>query len=137
LIEFIEAQLADDERRHPFCLVTIQFELVPAANTNQATETVVSATRRTLRPADLLFRSGQDEFVALLLNTELNAATAISLRVASALGALKSTGVLATVKIGLACAPLDAAEAERLLVVSRERVINNDTSDITPPGAIH
>jgi putative nucleotidyltransferase with HDIG domain len=137
LIEFIEAQLADDDRRHPFCLVTIQFELPPTVITKQATESVVSATRRTLRPADLLFRSGQDEFVALLLNTELNAATAISVRVASALGALKSTGVLTTVTVGLACAPLDAGEAERLLVVSRERAINNGTTGISPPGAIH
>jgi GGDEF domain-containing protein len=137
LLEFVEAQLADDERRHPFCLVTIQFELSASANTDQATESLVSGTRKALRPADLLFRSAQDEFVALLLNTEINAATAIGVRVASALSALKSSGVLASVRTGLACAPLDAAEAERLLVVSRERAINNGKSGISPPGAIH
>jgi putative nucleotidyltransferase with HDIG domain len=137
LIEFVEAQLADDERRHPFCLVTIEVELSPTGSANQATESVVSATRRTLRPADLLFRSGQNEFVALLLNTELKVATAISVRVNSALDALKSTGVLTTVRLGLACAPQDAREAERLLVVSRERAVKNGTSGISPPGSIH
>jgi putative nucleotidyltransferase with HDIG domain len=137
LLEFVEAQLADDERRHPFCLVTIQFELSSTSTPDRATESVVAGTRRALRPADLLFRSGRDEFVALLLNTELNAANAIGVRVASALAALKSSGVLATVRTGLACGPLDAADAEQLLVLSRERAINVGNSAIPPPGAIH
>jgi len=137
LLEFVEAQLADDERRHPFCLVTIQFELPPTASPDEATESIVSGTRRALRPADLLFRSGPKEFVALLLNTEVNAATVISVRVASVLGALTSSALVETVRLGLACAPFDATEAQRLLVVSRERAITNGTSGISPPGAIH
>ena len=137
LLEFVEAQLADDERRHPLCLVTIQYEVSPTASPVQATELVVSSTRRALRPADVLFRSERDELVALLLNTELNAATAIGVRVASALSALSSSGVLTNVRTGLACAPLDAAEADRLLVVARERAISNGKSGIPPPGAIH
>jgi putative nucleotidyltransferase with HDIG domain len=137
LIEFIEAQLADDERRHPFCLITIQFDLSPTKSADETTELVVSGTRRALRPADLLFRSGTHELVALLLNTERNAAIAIGTRVASALGTLKSNAVLGSVRLGLACAPLDAADAERLLVVSRERAVKNGTSDISPPEAIH
>jgi GGDEF domain-containing protein len=137
LVEFIEAQLADDERRHPFCLVTLQFEVPLTSSLNQATESVVSATRRALRPADLLFRTAENEFVALLLNTELNAATAIGVRVASALGTLRLGGVLTNMRLGLACAPLDAAEAERLLNVSRERAINNGPTGISSPRAIH
>jgi putative nucleotidyltransferase with HDIG domain len=137
LIEFIEAQLADDERGHPFCLVTIQFTAPPTNDPNRATESVVACTRRALRPADLLFRSGPDELVALLLNTERGAANAIGLRVASALGTLNSTGAIASLRLGLACAPLDAAEAERLLVVSRERAAKNNTSGVTVPEAIH
>jgi putative nucleotidyltransferase with HDIG domain len=137
LIEFIEAQLADDERRHPFCLITIQFDASPTNAADEATESVVLGTRRALRPADLLFRSGSHELVALLLNTEQNAATAIGVRVASALATLRSNGVLASVRLGLACAPLDAAEAERLLAVSRERAVKNGTSGISPPEAIH
>lgn len=137
LIEFIEAQLTDDERRHPFCLITIQFDASPATSADQATSSVVSSTRRALRPADLLFRSGNDELVAVLLNTERSPATAIGLRVASLLGTLKSTGALTSVRLGLACAPLDAAEAERLLVVSRERAVKDGISGISPPEAIH
>jgi putative nucleotidyltransferase with HDIG domain len=136
LLEFVEAQLADEERRHPFCLVTLQFELSPPVDPDK-TELIVASTRRALRPADLLFRSGESEFVALLLNTEVHAATAISVRVASALSTLKAGGLLATVRLGLACAPIDAVEAERLLVVSRERAIGNGASGTPPPGAIH
>jgi 4-hydroxy-3-methylbut-2-en-1-yl diphosphate synthase IspG/GcpE len=75
--------------------------------------------------------------VALLLNTEGNAATGIAVRVAAALGTLKSAGVLATVRLGLASAPLDAVEAERLLGVSRDRAAKNESPGISPPEAIH
>jgi GGDEF domain-containing protein len=137
LIEFIEVQLAGEERRHSFCLVTIQFEASPASGAIQATESVISGTRRALRPADLLFSSGPNELVALLLNTELDAATAIRVRLASALSLLKSDGALKTVKLGLACAPVDAADAERLLVVSRDRALKTGPTGISPPEAIH
>ena len=137
LIEFIEAQLSDDQRRHPFCLITIQFDAPAATGVNLATSSVVSSTRRALRPADLLFRSADDELVAVLLNTERNPASAIGLRVASMLDTLRSNGELTSVRLGLACAPLDAQEAERLLLVSRERAVKNSISGMSPPGAIH
>jgi GGDEF domain-containing protein len=137
LIEFVEAQLAGDERRHPFCLVTIRFDPTSPAASEHATESVVSGTRVALRPADLLFRSAPDELVALLLNTERNAAMAIGLRVSSALGTLRANGVLSSVRLGLACAPVDAADAEHLLMVSRERAIKDGGSGIPPPEAIH
>jgi GGDEF domain-containing protein len=136
LIEFVEAQLSDDERRHPFCVITVHFRGSPTSSGDKATESVVSATRRALRPADLLFRSGPDELVALLLNTELSPAKAIEIRVASALDTLKSSGVVASVMLGLACAPLDASDAERLLIVSRERAIKGGNSG-NAPEAIH
>jgi GGDEF domain-containing protein/putative methionine-R-sulfoxide reductase with GAF domain len=136
LTEFIEAQLAGDERRHPFCLVTIRFHQ-NATGVEDATESVVSVSRRALRPADLLFRSAPDELVALLLNTEKNVATTIGLQVSSALNTLKASGVLSSVRLGLACAPLDAADAEHLLMVSRERAIKDAGSGLPPPEAIH
>jgi hypothetical protein len=71
------------------------------------------------------------------LNTERNAATAILLRVSSALGTLRTNGILASMRLGLACAPLDAADAEHLLVVSRERAVKDGSSGVTPPEAIH
>jgi len=39
--------------------------------------------------------------------------------------------------LGLACAPVDADDAEQLLVVSRERASKDGSSGITPPEAIH
>jgi putative nucleotidyltransferase with HDIG domain len=137
LIEFVESQFADDDRRHPFCLVTIKFNPSTPVGMERATEAVVSATRRGLRPADLLFRSGNDELVALLLNTERSAAAAIAVRMASALDVLKADNVVSSVGLGLACAPTDAAEAERLLLVARERSLGNDDLGLRSPGSIH
>jgi putative nucleotidyltransferase with HDIG domain len=137
LIEFIESQFADDDRRHPFCLVTIKFDPATPIGMERAAESVVSATRRGLRPADLLFRSGNDEFVAMLLNTERSAAAAITVRMASALDVLKADGIISSVAFGLACAPSDAGEAERLLVVARERLTHDDNSGLRPPGSVH
>jgi len=137
LIEFIEAELADAERRHPFCLFTVQFDSSSSFSPQGATDAVVTGTRRSLRPADLLFRSAPSELVAVLLNTELNAANAIGLRVASALSPLRSNGTLASVRLGLACAPADGEEAQRLLVVSRERAGENNIAGVSPPEAIH
>lgn len=137
LIEFVEAQLAGDDRRHAFCLVTIRFDPGATSAPEHATDSVVSATRRAVRPADLLFRSAPDELVVLLLNTERDAATAIGLRVSSALGTLRANGVLSSLRLGLACAPLDSADAEHLLVVSRERAVKDGGSGISPPEAIH
>ena len=136
-IEFVEAQLSGDERRHPFCVVTVRFEASSSANIDQVTESVVSNATSALRPADLLFRSASNELVAVLLNTEKAAATAIRTRLALGLGSLRSSGLINGVRLGLACAPIDAGEAERLLVVSRERSIRDGSSGVTPPEAIH
>lgn len=137
LLEFVETQLADDDRQHPFCLITISFLHGASGATEEATAAIVASTRRALRPADLLFRSGSEELVAVLLNTERNGASAISQRVASALDTLKTDGVLESVQLGLACGPVDAAKAEQLLGVSRERATPGGTSGVKPHGSIH
>jgi GGDEF domain-containing protein/putative methionine-R-sulfoxide reductase with GAF domain len=137
LIEFVEAQLSDDDRQHPFCIVTLRFEPSPGATVEKVTESVISSATSALRPADLLFRSGSTELVAVLLNTEKAAGRGIGSRLASTLSALKSSAVLANFRLGLACAPGDADEAERLLIVSRERSIKDGLSGLTPPEAIH
>ena len=137
LIEFVEAQLVDENHRHPFCLISIHFEPMHDSDFEAVTDAVVTAVRQSLRPADLLFRSGEDELVALLLNTERTAATPISSRTAKALEVLKSRGVLNSARMGLASAPTDAGEAERLLVVSRDRANKANNSGLGPPGAVH
>lgn len=137
LLEFVETQLADDDRQHPFSLMTIGFSRSATTATEKTTETVVGVVRRALRPADLLFRSAPEELVAVLLNTDNAGASPISMRVASALGTLKSNGVLESVRLGLACGPVDAAKAEQLLRVSRDRVTQDGSSTPKPPESIH
>jgi putative nucleotidyltransferase with HDIG domain len=137
LIEFVESQFAADESQHSFCVVTIKFTSATPIGMERVAEVVVTATRRSLRPADLLFRSGTDELVALLLNTERGAGAAIKVRMASALDVLKTDGLVSSVALGIACAPTDAAEAERLLTLARERSAPDDNLGIRPPGSIH
>jgi putative nucleotidyltransferase with HDIG domain len=137
LIEFVAAQLMDENRRHPFCLIIIRFEAGTNIAIEHATEAVINVTRQSLRPADLLFRSGENELVALLLNTERSATAPIVTKTAAALDILKSKGVIGMPRIGLASAPSDAGEAERLLVIARERSTKGGTTAPTPPGAVH
>jgi len=137
LTEFIEEQLSDDSRRHPFCLITIKFKATAATNFSRATEAIVAATRRALRPADLLFRAADDELVALLLNTEYDSASAVGLRLQSALDVLRRDGTAAAGRLGLACVPVDIGNAARLLALSRERASNDPDSGFSPPKAIH
>ena len=137
LIELIAAQLVDDNRKHPFCLITIRFEPATGAEAGDATEAVVTAIRQSLRSADLLFRSGENELVAVLLHTERAATAPVVTKAATALEILKSRGVIATSRMGLASAPSDAGEAERLLVVARERALKSGSPGGIPPGAVH
>lgn len=137
LLEFVRSQLAEDSGRHPFCLITIRFEVAGTESVEAATSQVISATRGGLRPADLVFRSAPTELVALLLNTEKGAAHAVRTRIQTALRAVQASGLVAASYCGLACAPLDAVEAERLLGVSRDTATTEDHSDRFPPESIH
>jgi putative nucleotidyltransferase with HDIG domain len=135
LVEFMQAQLGDDNRHHAFCLITVRFEVASGAEVDRITETVVEGTRRSLRPADLLFRTAKTELVALLLNTERATGNAIALRVKSALDALRAESQISASSLGVASGPLEANDAEELLAISRERA--RETGGRTPPEAIH
>jgi len=135
LLEFIDAQLARADQKHPFCLVVVRFggrEVIP---TPQETEAAISAFRRALRPADLLFRSGLDELVGLLLNTEPLVADAIAAGVGAALFQLKSNGTITVFHVGIAGSSRDGYVGEQLLRFARERAQPRDSS--RPPEAIH
>ena len=135
LIEFIDAQLGEDDGRHPFCLVIVKFggrDVVP--NTEEM-EAAIATVKRTLRPADLLFRSGLDELTGLLLNTERKAADVIASRVTAALAQLKSDLSIVSFQIGVACGPADGVDGERLLGSARERATTPGGS--SSPQAIH
>jgi putative nucleotidyltransferase with HDIG domain len=134
LVDFIEAQLADTARHHPFCLIVVKFvgrDLIP---TTEEMEAAITAVKRTLRPADLLFRSGLDELAGLLLNTERKGAEPIASRVGTALTQLANDGTIASFRIGLACGPTDAAHSQQLLGFARDRAAGSGS---IPPTAIH
>jgi putative nucleotidyltransferase with HDIG domain len=138
LVEFIQAQLsdADADGRHPFCLVWIRFATEAADPAEDATGAMISAIRRALRPADLLFRSGNDELAALLLNTERIAATVLVAKLESGLAQLRSSGAITTFRIGVACSPSDADAGDQLIRCARERTFPND-GPTHPPEAVH
>ena len=136
LIELIAAQSVE-EHRHPFCLVSLRFELGSTTGTERATEAIVAAVRQSLRPTDLLFRSAESELVALMLNTDQAATNPILAKLAAALDGLRANGLIATARLGLASVPSDTGEAERLLSLARERAAKNSSPRATPPGAVH
>ena len=137
LLEFIQAQLGDDNRRQAFCLITVRFDLNSTTDIDRTTDAVVQGTRRSLRPADLLFRTAKTELVALLLNTERSSGNAIAVRVKSALDALRKDSHISASSLGVACGPLEATDAEALLAISRERCTQEIDGGGMPPQAIH
>jgi GGDEF domain-containing protein len=132
LIKFVDVQLSQTDR-HPFCLLVIR--IGGAGPTALAEiESSVAAVRRTLRPADLLFRSGLDELAVLLLNTERPAADVIASRVEASLEQLKAGRAIVSFRIGSVFGPSDAV-GEHLLRLARERAATINPPE--PPKAIH
>jgi putative nucleotidyltransferase with HDIG domain len=137
LIELVTAQLVNENRKQPFCLISVRFDLTSNSSIDDGTKAIASAIRQGLRPADLLFRSSENEFVAVLLNSERGGAAQVAAKVAAALETLKSRGLIGSYRTGIASAPSDAGEAERLLIVARERALKGGSTGVTPPGAVH
>jgi len=132
--QLVEAHLAEPDGRHPFCLVAMGFGV--ALVRSQSMDQVVTAVRRALRPADLLFSSATDELVALLLNTDSRTCIAIAARVGASLNDLLANGVIKAVKIGIACAPGEGSTGDELLALARERA-SKSGGQLGSNGAIH
>jgi len=133
LIEFVDGQLSQADRHHPFCLLVVR---IGSTGTPASTEieSLVTAVRRSLRPADLLFRSGLDELAVLLLNTERAIAEAIASRMEASLEQLKAGRTIVSFRVGSVFGPSDAA-GERLLRLARERAATINPTG--PPEAVH
>src|SRR5205823_13618043 len=97
------------------------------------TETVIAALRRILRTADLLFRTADDEFIAVLLNSDRNAALAMASKVTATLGVQLREHLSTRLGLGVACAPDDAKTSEQLVRVARERAANGTNHSLEPP----
>lgn len=133
LIEFVDGQRGEAAGRHPSCLLVVRISAAEGQTASEI-ERSVSAVRRMLRPADLLFRSGPDELAAFLLNTDRTAAEAIASRVETSLEELRAARAITSFRVGSAFGPSDAIGAQ-LLRLARERAAVN--GGLEPPEAIH
>jgi diguanylate cyclase (GGDEF)-like protein len=90
---------------------------------------IVDRARRTLRGADLLFRFDNDEFVALLAETDARTATLIAQEISSAVAQMPFAREVAkssiSVKIGVATSPSDGRNLEQLVSVAKGRSAND------------
>lgn len=87
---------------------------------------VADSIRRVLRGADVLFRYGNDEFVALLVQTDAPAAQAVAERIVDRLRSSKLPVFAAeemdlSLTLGIATAPVDGTTLPDLVDVARQR----------------
>ena len=110
---------------------------------NDALNHVVACTRKHIRPADVLFRYGNDEFVVVQFQTDRILAAAMAARIRQA---VESQGVgelrvKVKVRVGVSAIPDDGESLEALIVAARHRIGQGQDrrTDIPgqPPGAIH
>lgn len=102
---------------------------------------IVEITRRTLRSADVLFRHEDDQFIALLLQTEESTASAIAQRLSKAIsGHHRDFGFRLAVAISVASLSRDGDSFEQLLEAARQRLGDEKgpfTDDTSPRDRIH
>lgn len=115
-------------------LTAIQQELGRTVS-DEVLARIIDRARRTLRGADLLFRFGTNEFVALLAETDAHTAASIAQAISSAVQQVTfSRGATKTslaVNIGIATSPSDGQSLEQLVGVARSRLTDSSkgTSD--------
>ena len=120
LMEIMEAQRLDDEL-HPYCVILVQSSSDTPLTFSESIATRISIVKRALRPADLLFSTSNGEVVALLLNTERAAGSAIARRLSEAAGNHERANGVWTMGIGFASAPTDGGSPGDILQVARSR----------------
>src|ERR1043166_3232216 len=80
------------------------------------------ATRRILRPYDVLFRYSEDQFIAILLHTPEATAFALADHLRESIsGPPGSASSEISITISVAVAPRDSSSFEGLLSIARER----------------
>ena len=99
---------------------------------------IISAIKRVLRGADVLFRYSETEFVVVLTQTESTAATAVANRIAEILSEVRP-GVMESVQptFGVASAPADGTTLADLVVAAEQRRWIPPTQSSNRPPAIH
>jgi diguanylate cyclase (GGDEF)-like protein/putative nucleotidyltransferase with HDIG domain len=111
---------------------------------NDALNHVVACTRKHIRPSDLLFRYGREEFVVVQFQTDRVLAAAMAARIRQAIEsqAVGEVGrVKVRVRVGVSAIPDDGESLESLIVAARHRIGQSQDrrTDFPgqPPGAIH
>lgn len=92
---------------------------------------VAKTLRKVMRPADLLFRWGGDEFAVLLLNTAYEGAVVAARRCARAIKRLSRGSVSVTAHIGVATYPTCTNSIVTLSQLADERLYEAKANDIT------
>jgi diguanylate cyclase (GGDEF)-like protein len=92
---------------------------------------VAKTLRKVVRPGDLLFRWGGDEFAVLLLNTAYDGAITAARRCARAIKRLSRGSVSVTAHLGVATYPTCTNTLTTLLQLADERLYEAKAKDIT------
>lgn len=137
LIELVDLQLSRSDTT--FCLVMIRFDVAPAGSVEQKTiDDLVALFRRALRPADLLFRTADHELVSLLLKTDRHTASSFIANARSTFTSHLRSYPAIMVRLGTACAPIDARDGNELVRIARERSFQDTTNTgDAAPESIH
>jgi diguanylate cyclase (GGDEF)-like protein/putative nucleotidyltransferase with HDIG domain len=148
LKQLISSEIADRKDPVPLSLLLIDVDGLKSINEaygrsvgDKVLGQVVEATRRSLRGADLLFRYGSDEFVALLTQTESHTAQTVASRIVQSVRAVKLRDIKPEVpvsaSIGIATAPTDGTNFDTLLRTAQARVSSRPGTTQTRTDSVH
>jgi diguanylate cyclase (GGDEF)-like protein/putative nucleotidyltransferase with HDIG domain len=111
---------------------------------DQALNHVVACARKHIRPADVLFRYGSDEFVVVQFETDRILAAAIAARIRQAVESESNASGLPMrirISVGVSAMPDDGHSVEALVLAARQRTglshAREQEDPLQPPGSIH
>ena len=132
---FVSAELESATPADSLSIILIQIGLNPAVNKlggqqNTSLDLVIAEIRGALRAADVLFRYSDEEFVALLAQTEQRSAHLVAGRMSAALSKLAIEN-RPSVLTGVSTAPTDGISLEGLVQTARSRLRGVSNSSVT------
>ncbi|MBA3885625.1 MAG: HD domain-containing protein [Acidobacteria bacterium] len=148
LRRFVASEVSAGTPHASFTLLYIQWtsshslNKQPSQATDEELAAVLSSAQRALRAADILFRHGDQELIALLTQTDQEGASQVLKRVRSEFQHLcrsRKTEHLSPleVSIGAASAPEDGADAETLISRARRSSASASDEPVFRPPSIH
>jgi diguanylate cyclase (GGDEF)-like protein len=131
------------ELTYPFALLFLDIDGLKTINLrygrkagDEIVEAVATSARRTLRAADLLLRSGSDEFIILLFKTDqatcARLAAHVRTVVSNAVHAARPVDHKCSVSVSCAAAPDDGSSLDELLTVARHRNASSERVKLDP-----